>query len=120
MGNKGLLLCVCQGTCPSFQQMNIFEVGNTLRREGLIDYLAIHPQLCSDDGDRFLTTLLKGNSTDQLFVAACDPKMQSKMFRDALEAAGFNRDNLKGVDIRNMTTEQAVEAIRNLITASNA
>lgn len=115
MGNKGLLLCVCQGTCPSFQQMNIFEVGNALRREGLIDYLAIHPQLCSEDGDRFLTTLLKGDGTDQLYVAACDPTMQVKMFRDALEAAGFKRENLKGVDIRNMTTEQAVAAIRQMI-----
>ncbi|MBC7320211.1 heterodisulfide reductase subunit A-like protein, partial [bacterium] len=31
MAKKGVILCVCQGTCPSFQQMNIFEVLNTLR-----------------------------------------------------------------------------------------
>jgi len=48
---KGLLLCVCQGTCPSFQNMNIFEILNTIRREGLVDFVAIHPQLCADDGD---------------------------------------------------------------------
>ncbi len=116
MSSKGLLLCVCQGTCPSFHQMNIFEVGNAIRRERLVDYVAIHPQLCATDGDKFLTALLQGNSTDKLFVAACDPTMQVKMYRDAMEAAGFSRENIRGVDIRNMTTEQAVEAIKKMIS----
>lgn len=115
MSKKGLLLCVCQGTCPSFQDMNIFEVGNTIRREKMIDYMAIHPQLCSRDGDEFLTTLLKGGDTEQLYVAGCDPDMQVKMYRDAMEAAGFSREKLHGVDIRNMNTEQAASAIKTLI-----
>lgn len=115
MSNKGLLLCVCQGNCPSFQQMNIFEVGNALRREKLVDYVAIHPQLCSKDGDVFLTTLLKGDSTDELYVAACDPTMQVKMFRDAMEASGFDKQRIHGVDIRNMDTDQAVGAIKQMI-----
>lgn len=116
MSNKGLLLCVCQGNCPSFQEMDIFEVGNTLRREKLIDYFAIHPQLCAKDGDQFLETLLSGNSTDELFVAACDPMMQTKMFRDALENVGFDKEHLHGVDIRNMTTEESIDAIRTLVS----
>ncbi|GIV63704.1 MAG: heterodisulfide reductase subunit A-like protein [Chloroflexota bacterium] len=117
MAQKGLLMCVCQGTCPSFQQMNIFEVGNAIRRENLVDYVAIHPQLCSTDGDKFLTTLLTGDMTDKLYIAACDPTMQVKMFRDALEAAGFDKNNIRGVDIRNMNTEQAVDAIKKMVTA---
>lgn len=117
MSKKGLLLCVCQGTCPSFQEMNIFEVGNALRREELIDYVAVHPQLCASDGDIFLETLLEGDSTAELYVAACDPLMQAKMFRDAMGKAGFNKEHLHGVDIRNMNTEQAVAAITELVTA---
>ncbi len=116
MTKKGLLLCVCQGTCPSFHQMNIFEVGNEIRRKKVVDYIAIHPQLCARDGDQFLTTLLKGNSTDELFVAACDPTMQVKMFRDALEEAGFNTEHLHGVDIRNMDTNQAVAEIEKMVS----
>ena len=118
MTKKGLLLCVCQGNCPSFQQMDIFEVGNTIRREKLIDYFAIHPQLCAKDGDRFLETLLAGNETDELFVAACDPTMQVKMFRDALENVGFDKEHLHGVDIRNMNTEETIAAIKEMVTAS--
>lgn len=117
MAKKGLLLCVCQGTCPSFQQMNIFEVGNAIRREKLVDYIAIHPQLCAKDGDSFLSTLLKNGETDNLFVAACDPEMQVKMFRDAFDVAGFDKTKLKGVDIRNMNTDQAVQAIKDMIAA---
>jgi heterodisulfide reductase subunit A-like polyferredoxin len=120
MANKGLLMCVCQGNCPSFQQMNIFEVGNAIRRSKLVDYVAIHPQLCSTDGDKFLTALLQGNSTDKLYVAACDPTMQIKMFRDAFSAAGFSPENVKGVDIRNMDTGQAIAAIENMIANGNA
>jgi heterodisulfide reductase subunit A-like polyferredoxin len=115
MGKKGLLLCVCQGTCPSFQNMNIFEVANTIRREKLVDYVAVHPQLCARDGDSFLGTLLAGGETDHLYVAGCDPNMQSKMFRDAFKAGGFDEEKASGVDIRNMTTEQAIAAIRELV-----
>lgn len=48
---KGLLHCVCQGTCPSFHNMDVFKILNTQREEGLADFVAIHPQLCADDGD---------------------------------------------------------------------
>lgn len=113
---KGLLFCVCQGTCPSFQKMNIFEILNTLRREGAVDFVAIHPQLCADDGESFLVALSKnGDTIEKLYVAGCDPKMQTKMFRDAFEKAGFDRTKHIGVDIRNMTTEQALETLRKLI-----
>ncbi len=115
MGKKGLLLCVCQGICPSFQNMNIFEVGNAIRREKLVDYMAIHPQLCAEDGDEFLSSLLSGGATDKLYVAGCAPNMMTKMYRDAFNATGFDPDNFRGVEIRDMNTEQAVEAIKNLI-----
>lgn len=116
---KGLLLCVCQGTCPSFQGMNIFEIVNTMRVEGLVDFVAIHPQLCADDGDVFLSLLVDhGVEVDKLYIAGCDPKMQQKMFRDAFERAGFDKSKHVGVDIRNMNTEQAIEAIKKLINES--
>ncbi|MBC7287191.1 MAG: heterodisulfide reductase subunit A-like protein [Armatimonadetes bacterium] len=113
---RGVLLCVCQGTCPSFQQMNVFEVLNTLRREKVVDWVGLHPQLCADDGDAYLLQLLRGaEDLDYLYVAGCDPTMQRKMFRYAFEQAGFDPGKHRGVDIRNMTTEQAVDAIKQLI-----
>jgi heterodisulfide reductase subunit A-like polyferredoxin len=115
---NALLLCVCQGTCPSFGSMNVFEVLNAIRREGLVDFVALHPQLCADDGDEFLKTFLAGKAIDKLFVAGCDPRMQQKMFRDAFEKAGFSQEKHLAVDIRNMNTEQAVEALKELIQST--
>lgn len=31
MGKKGFILCVCQGTCPSFTKMDIFGVLSDVR-----------------------------------------------------------------------------------------
>jgi len=115
MSKKGLLLCVCQGTCPSFQEMNVFEVLNSLRRENIFDWVGLHPQLCAEDGDRYLRELLKGAEIDELYVAGCDPVMQKKMFRDAFGEAGFNKDKHIGIEIRNMNTEQTIEAIKKAV-----
>lgn len=45
-GKKGFILCVCQGTCPSFTKMDIFGVLSDVRREKIFDYICLHPQLC--------------------------------------------------------------------------
>lgn len=114
MGKKGFILCVCQGTCPSFTKMDIFAVLSDVRREKLFDYVVLHPQLCVGDGEEFIKTLLAGGETEKLYIAACDPQMQCKMYRDAFEAAGFNKANHIALDIRNKTTEEAVAAIKEL------
>jgi heterodisulfide reductase subunit A-like polyferredoxin len=115
MAKSGFILCVCQGICPSFQKMDIFRVLSDVRREKIFDYVCLHPQLCVGDGEEFLKVLLAGGETDRLYIAACDPQMQEKMFRDAFAAAGFDRSRLVALDIRNKTTEEAVEAIRGMV-----
>lgn len=115
MSKKGLLLCVCQGTCPSFQEMNVFEVLNALRKENIFDWVGLHPQLCAEDGDRYLRELLKGADIDELYVAGCDPTMQRKMYRDAFDSVGFARDKHIGIEIRNMSTEQVIGEIKKAV-----
>jgi len=96
--------------------MDIFAVLNQLRREQVFDWVGLHPQLCSDDGDVFLRELLRGAEVDQLYVAGCDPRMQAKLFRDAFEGAVFPREAQVGLYIRNMNTEQVVVAIKQAVT----
>jgi hypothetical protein len=68
------------------------------------------PQLCEEDGDRFLADILK--SKRKMIVAGCAPNMQRKMFRDAFAAAGMDiATDLAAIDIRDMTTDEAVEKI---------
>lgn len=111
---KGFLLCVCQGTCPSFHSMNVFEVLNELRKDKMFDFVALHPQLCADDGDEFLKSLLSNKNIDEIYIAGCDPRMQQKMFQGAMKEAQFDMSKHRAVDIRNMNTEQAIDAIKKL------
>jgi heterodisulfide reductase subunit A-like polyferredoxin len=113
---KGLIMCVCQGTCPSFQKMSPFEVVNYFRRNKKVDFAVIHPQLCATDGDNFWKVLLsKNENIDKVIVPGCDPVMQKKMFGWVFKELGFDESKFVGVEIRNMSTEEAVKAIENAL-----
>ncbi len=118
MAKNGLILCVCLGTCPSFSKMNTLEVLNAIRREKIVDFVSLHPQLCADDGDQYLKILLDNKDINKMYIAACDPLMQQKMFRDAFEAVSFDKSKHIALDIRNKTTEEAVAAIKELIKSN--
>jgi heterodisulfide reductase subunit A-like polyferredoxin len=106
----GLIMCVCTGKCPGFAKMDIWDFINRVRVELPVEYGFIHPQLCEEDGDRFLADLLK--SGRPLIVAGCAPNMQKKMFRDAFAQAGMDAAaDLTPIDIRDMTTDEAVEKV---------
>lgn len=106
-----LIMCVCTGKCPGFSKMDIWDFINQARVELPVEYGFIHPQLCEEDGDRFLADYLQGKR--KVIVAGCAPNMQYKMFRDAFEAAGMDvKKDLVPLDIRDMTTDEAIEKVR--------
>jgi len=110
----GFIMCVCTGKCPGFQAMDIWDFINQVRIELPVEYAFIHPQLCEEDGDRFLADFLKSNR--KLIIGACAPNMQKKMFKDAFKEAGLdiNKD-LVMLDIRDMTNEKAFEVVKNAL-----
>ena len=90
----GLIMCVCTGKCPGFEKMDIWDFINRVRIELPVEFGMIHPQLCEEDGDRFLADLLQAKRP--LVIAACAPNMQNKLFRDAFVAAGHGREEGHG------------------------
>ncbi|MHB1457889.1 MAG: hypothetical protein ACYC0V_13345 [Armatimonadota bacterium] len=110
----GLIMCVCTGKCPGFSKMDIWDFINRVRVELPVEYGFIHPQLCEEDGDRFLEDMLQ--SKRKLVIAGCAPNMQYKMFRDAFQNAGMDvKTDMKPLDIRDMTTDEAVEKVANAL-----
>lgn len=106
----GLIMCVCTGKCPGFARMDIWDFINRVRVELPVEYGFIHPQLCEEDGDRFLADMLKAGR--KLVIAGCAPNMQIKLFRDAFAAAGMDiKTDMVPLDIREMTTDEAVEKV---------
>ncbi|WKY48086.1 hypothetical protein Q5O24_01780 [Eubacteriaceae bacterium ES3] len=106
----GFLMCVCTGKCPGFQAMDIWDFINQVRVELPVEYAFIHPQLCEEDGDRFLADFLKSHR--KVIIGACAPNMQKKMFKDAFKEAGLDvMEDAVMLDIRDMTNEEAFEKV---------
>ncbi len=113
----GFIFCVCTGKCPGFKDLDMWDFINTVRAEYPVEYAFIHPMLCDEDGDRFLQDFLRNDR--RYFIAGCAPVMQKKLFRDAFERAGLdiNKD-LTPLDVRNMTTQKALEIVKNALEAA--
>jgi heterodisulfide reductase subunit A-like polyferredoxin len=111
----GFIMCVCTGKCPGFQAMDIWDFINQVRVELPVEYGFIHPQLCEEDGDRFLADFLKAHR--KILIGACAPNMQKKMFKQAFKDAGLDveKDAIM-LDIRDTTNEKAFEIVKNTLS----
>lgn len=114
-GKPRFLLCNCTGECPGFKDMNFWQLLNFVRNELESEYAVLHPQLCMDDGERFLVEILKPG--ERYVIGACDPRMQKKMFRDAFEKAGISFDQqVIPIDLRTLSTEEAIAKVKQAFT----
>jgi heterodisulfide reductase subunit A-like polyferredoxin len=105
------IMCVCTGKCPGFAKMDIWDFINTVRMTLPVHHAIIHPQLCEEDGDRYLDDTLKPGQ--KVFIGGCAPAMQFKLFRDAFQRKGMDvKKDLVPIDVRDMTTEQAIEKVK--------
>ena len=110
----GFIMCVCTGKCPGFQAMDIWDFINQVRIELPVEYGFIHPQLCEEDGDRFLADFLKAHR--KLVIGACAPNMQKKMFKQAFKDADLDIEkDAVMIDIRDMTNEEAFDVVKNAL-----
>jgi heterodisulfide reductase subunit A-like polyferredoxin len=110
----GFIMCVCTGKCPGFKAMDIWDFINQVRVELPVEYGFIHPQLCEEDGDRFLADYLKAGR--KVIIGACAPNMQRKMFKQAFKDAGLDIEkDAVMLDIRDMTNEKAFEVVKNAL-----
>jgi heterodisulfide reductase subunit A-like polyferredoxin len=109
--SPAFLFCVCTGKCPGFAKMDIWDFINRIRMELPVKYGVIHPQLCEDDGDRYMESTL--HSGEKVIIGGCAPAMQYKLFRDAFAKAGLDaQKDLIPLDVRDMTTDEAFEKVR--------
>jgi hypothetical protein len=105
-----LIMCVCTGKCPGFEKMDIWDFINRVRVELPVEFGVIHPQLCEEDGDRFLADYLQAGRP--LVIAGCAPNMQYKLFRDAFAGQSMDvKTDMIPLDIREMTTDEAFDKV---------
>jgi len=111
-------MCFCTGECPGFQELNLWRLINRVRNELDVEYAIIHPQLCVDDGDRFWKDYAKPEHI--YIVGGCDPKMQRKMFKEAIAELGGDFDKqIIPLDLRNMSTDDAYNKVAEAVAGLN-
>ncbi len=111
------IMCFCTGECPGFAKLELWKFINFVRKELDVEYAIIHPQLCVDDGDRFLKDYLKaGDNNVTYIIGGCDPKMQRKMFKDAFAEKGLEFDKqVISLDLRNLETSEAMKKVEEVV-----
>ncbi|MHA1719144.1 MAG: hypothetical protein ACTSWX_16670 [Promethearchaeota archaeon] len=114
MSKVGFVLCVCTGDCPGFATMNVWDLINQVRLALPVEWAIVHPQLCEIDGDRFVQNLIQLIKENQIkyFIAGCSPNMQRKLIGHHFKEVGMDfKEWVMPLDVRNMTTDQAFDAI---------
>jgi len=89
---RAVLFCTCSGACPSMAKIDFWALAERVRLElgERIEFMALHPRLCEEDGERLMGRLL----ADDLLVItpACAEKRQEKLLRDGFAKAGTPMD----------------------------
>ncbi|MDZ7837102.1 MAG: hypothetical protein U5N58_03645 [Actinomycetota bacterium] len=82
-----------------------------------IDFLALHPKLCEEDGERFLGQVIPGDAI--VITSACAEKKQRKLLRDGFENAGvdMNPDHWIPINMAQEDTNTVFEKIKNAVQA---
>jgi heterodisulfide reductase subunit A-like polyferredoxin len=110
------VMCICTGQCPGFESLNLWDLINYVRNELDVEYALVHPQLCVDDGDAFWRDYAKPGV--KYIVGGCDPRMQRKMFKDALNDVGVDFETqIVSLDLRNLETKDAIETVTQAVEA---
>lgn len=90
---KAILFCTCSGICPSMGKIDFWALAERVRIElgDKIEFMALHPRLCEEDGERFMGNVLKADM--QYITPACKREKQQKLLRDGFQRAGVPMDD---------------------------
>lgn len=117
---KAVLICTCSGACPSMQKIDFWTLAERLRLElgDKIEFLALHPRLCEEDGERLMGRILSG---DLAFITpACAEKRQEKLLREGFQKAGVPMDAIHWIPVSmaQEDTDAVFEKIKAVLDSS--
>ncbi len=111
---NAVLVCSCSGACPSMSKIDFWGLAERVRLElgEKIDFIAMHPRLCEEDGERLMAQLLDHDL--RVITPACAEKRQEKLLRGGFAGAGvpMDPDHWQPVSLAQQDTEAAFERIR--------
>jgi len=108
------LICNCKGLSPSFKNSDMNTLPFEIESDLDVDYAIVHPQLCGMGGSRVMEDALRSAEDDPttlVFVGACAPEAQQKLFQKLFCKTGFDQDHFAAVDIRGLTNKEILERL---------
>lgn len=89
---KAILFCSCSGACPSMANIDFWSLAERIRLDlgDKVEFLALHPRLCEEDGERLIKQIL--NPAILFITPACAEKRQEKLLKDGFEKANVPMD----------------------------
>jgi len=89
---KAVLFCSCSGACPSMANIDFWSLVERIRLDfgDKVEFLALHPRLCEEDGERLMKQIL--NPSILFITPACAEKRQEKLLKDGFEKANVPMD----------------------------
>lgn len=116
---KGILFCTCSGSCPSMAGIDFWALAERVRLEfgDKVEFMALHPRLCEEDGERLMGRLLSDDI--KVISAACAEKRQEKLLREGFSKAGVPMDlaHWVPVSMAQADTETVFNRIREALEA---
>lgn len=119
--NKAILFCTCSGSCPSMQGVDFWALAERVRLElgDGIRFMALHPRLCEEDGERLMGQVLRPDLA--VVTVACAEKRQEKLLRDGFARAGvpMDREHWVPVSMAQSDTDTVFSRISAAVSGSS-
>ncbi len=119
---KALLFCTCSGACPSMSKIDFWALAERVRLElgEKIEFMALHPRLCEEDGERLMGQIL--NDQIQFITPACAEKRQEKLLRDGFQKASvpMDRQHWCPINMAQQDTDTVFERIKAALNEQSA
>lgn len=116
---KAILFCTCSGSCPSMAGIDFWALAERVRLEfgDRVEFMALHPRLCEEDGERLMGRLLSDDI--KVISAACAEKRQEKLLREGFAKAGVPMDPAHWIPVSmaQADTETVFDRIREALEA---
>lgn len=119
---KAVLFCTCSGACPSMEKIDFWALAERVRLElgDHIEFMALHPRLCEEDGERLMGQILTDKI--QFITPACSEKKQEKLLREGFQRAQvpMDADHWIPIPMGMETTDSVFERIRAAVLGDSA
>ncbi len=110
-----VVFCVCQGDCPFYKKVNLYELVRKIRKTNLAYFVTINLKLCEKDGLNYLETLIKSKDINNIIISACNAENQSEKFIKTFKKFAFIETSFHPIEVQGKDTAKVYNEIKAIL-----